>query len=50
VRLSEAASRVLGIEVSVRPRGTGYRLVADLDDPAEALALAQRLSSAATGD
>jgi ParB family transcriptional regulator, chromosome partitioning protein len=48
--LAETVGRALGAEVSVAPRGAGYRLTLDLADPAAALALAERLSSAATGD
>ena len=42
-RLSDTFGRVLGTEVRVAPRGTGYRVVLDFDDPAAAEALAERL-------
>jgi ParB family transcriptional regulator, chromosome partitioning protein len=42
-QIAEALGGVLGVEVSVRPRGSGYRAELAFDDPAEALALARRL-------
>jgi ParB family chromosome partitioning protein len=42
-QIAEALGGVLGIEVNVRPRGSGYRVELAFDDPAEALALARRL-------
>jgi ParB family chromosome partitioning protein len=42
-QIAEALGGVLGIEVSVRPRASGYRVELAFDDPAEALALARRL-------
>jgi ParB family chromosome partitioning protein len=41
--IAEALGAVLGIDVSVRPRGGGYRVELAFDDPAEAIALARRL-------
>ncbi len=41
--IAEALGAALGVEVSVRPRGGGYRVELAFDDPAEALALARRL-------
>jgi ParB family chromosome partitioning protein len=41
--IAEALGGVLGVEVSVRPRGSGYRVELAFDDPAEAIALARRL-------
>ena len=46
-RLSDALGRALGSEVHVTPRGTGYRVVVDLADPAAAEALAGRLTALA---
>jgi len=43
-RLGDALARTLGTEVRVTPRGAGYRVVVDLDDPAAAALLEQRLS------
>nr|MBA3329142.1 SPOR domain-containing protein [Solirubrobacterales bacterium] len=42
-RIADALSGALGIEVAVRPRGTGYRVELAFEDPDEALALARRL-------
>jgi ParB family chromosome partitioning protein len=41
--IAEALGGALGVEVSVRPRGGGYRVELAFEDPAEALALARRL-------
>jgi ParB family chromosome partitioning protein len=41
--IAEALGGALGVDVSVRPRGGGYRVELSFDDPAEALALARRL-------
>jgi ParB family chromosome partitioning protein len=41
--IAEALGGALGVEVSVRPRGGGYRVELAFDDPDEALALARRL-------
>ena len=45
-RLSDALERALGTGVRVAPRGEGYRVVLDLDDPAAAADLAERLGAA----
>jgi ParB family chromosome partitioning protein len=42
-RLADALGRVLGADVRVAPRGTGYRVVLDFADPGAAQALATRL-------
>jgi ParB family transcriptional regulator, chromosome partitioning protein len=42
-RLSDTLGRALGTEVRVAPRGAGYRVVVDFEDPAAAEALAARL-------
>jgi ParB family chromosome partitioning protein len=42
-RIADALGGALGIEVTVRPRGTGYRVELAFDDPDDALALARRL-------
>jgi ParB family chromosome partitioning protein len=42
-QIADALGGALGIEVSVKPRGTGYRVELVFDDPDEALALARRL-------
>jgi ParB family chromosome partitioning protein len=42
-QIAEALGAALGVDVSVRPRGTGYRVELAFDDPADALALARRL-------
>jgi ParB family chromosome partitioning protein len=42
-RLGDTLGRALGTEVRVAPRGAGYRVVLDFDDPAAAEALAERL-------
>jgi ParB family chromosome partitioning protein len=44
-RLGDALGRALGAEVSVRPRGTGYRVSMAFDSLEEALALAERLGT-----
>jgi ParB family chromosome partitioning protein len=46
-RLADALGRFLGEDVAVSPRGAGYRVTLGAD---AALALTERLSSAATGD
>ena len=42
-QIADALGGALGIEVSVKPRGTGYRVELAFEDPDEALALARRL-------
>jgi len=42
-QISDALGSALGIEVTVKPRGDGYRVELEFDDPDEALALARRL-------
>nr|MBA3747400.1 chromosome partitioning protein ParB [Solirubrobacterales bacterium] len=42
-QIADALGGALGIEVTVRPRGDGYRVELAFDDPDEALALAHRL-------
>ena len=42
-RLGDALGRALGTDVQVAPRGTGYRVVLDLEDPAAAELLAARI-------
>ena len=42
-QIADALGAALGTEVTVRPRGDGYRVEIAFDDPAEALALARRL-------
>jgi ParB family transcriptional regulator, chromosome partitioning protein len=44
-RLGDALSRTLGSDVSVTPRGDGYRVVLDFPDPGAAEALAERLGA-----
>jgi ParB family transcriptional regulator, chromosome partitioning protein len=44
-RLSDALSRTLGSDVTVTPRGDGYRVVLDFADPGAAEALAERLGA-----
>jgi ParB family transcriptional regulator, chromosome partitioning protein len=44
-RLGDALGRALGTEVRVAPRGDGYRVVVDLDDPAAAERLAERIGA-----
>jgi ParB family chromosome partitioning protein len=44
-RLSDALSRTLGSDVTVTPRGDGYRVVLDFADPRAAEALAERLGA-----
>jgi ParB family chromosome partitioning protein len=47
-RLSDALGQALGTDVKVAPRGSGYRVTVDLDDPAAAAALADRLEAPET--
>jgi ParB family transcriptional regulator, chromosome partitioning protein len=47
-RLSDALGQALGTDVKVAPRGSGYRVTVDLDDPAAAAALADRLGAPET--
>lgn len=42
-RIADALGGALGVEVAVRPAGTGYRVELVFDDPEEAIALARRL-------
>jgi ParB family chromosome partitioning protein len=42
-QIADALGGALGVEVTVKSRGTGYRVELDFDDPAQALALARRL-------
>ncbi|MFT4034042.1 MAG: ParB/RepB/Spo0J family partition protein [Patulibacter sp.] len=42
--LSDELSAALGLDVRVRPRGTGFRVELDLDDPAAARRLTERLA------
>jgi len=42
-RITDELGGALGVEVTVRPRGDGYRVELSFDDPDEALALARRL-------
>ncbi|HEV2775812.1 MAG TPA: chromosome partitioning protein ParB, partial [Solirubrobacteraceae bacterium] len=42
-QIADALGGALGIEVTVKPRGDGYRVELSFDDPDEALALARRL-------
>ena len=42
-QIADALGGALGIEVTVKSRGSGYRVELAFDDPAEALALARRL-------
>jgi ParB family chromosome partitioning protein len=42
-QIADAWGTALGIEVTVKPRGDGYRVELAFDDPDEALALARRL-------
>ena len=42
-QIADALGGALGVEVTVRTRGTGYRVELAFDDPDEALALARRL-------
>jgi ParB family transcriptional regulator, chromosome partitioning protein len=48
-RLSDALSRTLGSDVTVTPRGDGYRVVLDFADPGAAEALAERLGAFEAG-
>ena len=47
-RLSDALGEALGTDVKVAPRGGGYRVTVDLEDPAAAAALADRLRATGT--
>lgn len=42
-QIADALGGALGVEVTVKPRGDGYRVELAFDDPDEALALARRL-------
>ena len=42
-QIADALGGALGIEVTVKPQGDGYRVELQFDDPGEALALARRL-------
>ncbi|MGH2918467.1 MAG: ParB/RepB/Spo0J family partition protein, partial [Solirubrobacteraceae bacterium] len=42
-RISDELGAALGVDVTVRARGNGYRVELRFDDPDEALALARRL-------
>jgi ParB family chromosome partitioning protein len=42
-RIADELGAALGVEVTVTPRGTGYRVEIAFDDPDDALALARRL-------
>jgi ParB family chromosome partitioning protein len=42
-QIADALGGALGIEVTVKPRGTGYRVELSFDDPDAAIALARRL-------
>ena len=42
-QIADALGGALGVEVTVKPRGDGYRVELRFDDPDEALALARRL-------
>jgi ParB family chromosome partitioning protein len=44
-RLGDALGRALGTDVQVSPRGDGYRVVLDLEDPAAAELLAARIGA-----
>jgi ParB family transcriptional regulator, chromosome partitioning protein len=44
-RLGDALGRALGTDVQVAPRGDGYRVVLDLEDPAAAELLAARIGA-----
>jgi ParB family transcriptional regulator, chromosome partitioning protein len=44
-RLGDALGRALGTEVQVAPRGAGYRVVVDLEDPTAAELLAERIGA-----
>src|SRR3954469_18268978 len=44
-RLSDALAKTLGGDVTVTPRGDGYRVVLDFPDPGAAEALAERLGA-----
>jgi ParB family transcriptional regulator, chromosome partitioning protein len=44
-RLGDALSRALGSDVQVAPRGDGYRVVLDLEDPAAAEVLTERIGA-----
>ncbi len=42
-QIADALGAALGVEVAVKPAGTGYRVELVFDDPEEAIALARRL-------
>jgi ParB family transcriptional regulator, chromosome partitioning protein len=44
-RLGDALGRALGADVQVAPRGGGYRVTVDLEDPAAAELLAERIGA-----
>jgi ParB family transcriptional regulator, chromosome partitioning protein len=44
-RLGDALGRALGTDVKVAPRGTGYRVILDLEDPGAAELLAERIGA-----
>jgi ParB family transcriptional regulator, chromosome partitioning protein len=44
-RLGDALGRALGTDVKVAPRGDGYRVTVDLEDPAAAELLAERIGA-----
>jgi ParB family transcriptional regulator, chromosome partitioning protein len=44
-RLGDALGRALGTDVQVAPRGDGYRVILDLEDPAAAKLLAARIGA-----
>jgi ParB family chromosome partitioning protein len=48
-RISDALGGALGMDVTVKPSGTGYRAEIAFEDPHEALALARRLHPRAVG-
>lgn len=43
-RIADALGSVLGVDLRVKPKGTGYKVEIAFDDPDEAIALARRLS------
>ena len=44
-RLGDALARALGTDVTVTPRGDGYRVIVDLADPGAAALLAERIGA-----
>jgi ParB family transcriptional regulator, chromosome partitioning protein len=44
-RLGDVLGRTLGTDVTVTPRGDGYRVILDIDDPAAAELLAERIGA-----